>query len=91
VVKTMLVTTLALMTAVIVAAEEKPTSGKDMCLIAVKYCPNGEDYNIVEKYDRLKVEIAKGLAVYSPEELTHLKKSMKSSEEILTLLGIGCH
>jgi hypothetical protein len=91
VVKEMLVTTAVLMVAVIAAAEEKPATGKDMCLLAVKYCPNGEDYNIVEKYDRLKAEIAKVPAVYSPEELTHLKKSMKRTEETLTLLGIGCH
>jgi hypothetical protein len=91
VVKKMFVTTAVLMVAVIAAAAEKPTTGKDMCLIAIKYCPNGEDYNIVEKYDRLKAEIDKGLTVYSPEELTHLKKSLKRTEETLTLLGIGCH
>jgi hypothetical protein len=88
----MLVTTLVLMSAAIGAvAEEIPATGKDRCLLEIKFCPGGEEYNIAEKYDRLKVEIAKGQAVYSPEELKHLKKSMKASEEIMTLLGIGCH
>lgn len=74
-----------------VAADEQPAAGKDMCLFEAKYCPGGEEYNIAEKYDRLVVEVAKGLAVYSPEELKHLKSSKKDAEDVMTLLGLGCH
>jgi hypothetical protein len=73
------------------AADDKPVVGKDLCLFEAKYCPGGEEYNIAEKYDRLVVEVAKGLAVYSPEELKHLKTSKKDAEDVMTLLGLGCH
>lgn len=91
-VKALLITGAALVLAVGAAAGDTPAAaGKDLCLFDVKQCPGGEEYNIVDKYDRLKAEVAKGAAVYSPEELTHLKKSLKSAEDLLTLLGIGCH
>lgn len=91
-IKSGLVTTMLLMLTVAGAsADEKPVAGKDLCLFEVKYCPGGEEYNIAEKYDRLVVEVAKGLAVYSPEELKHLKSSKKDAEDVMTLLGLGCH
>ena len=90
--KVILMTIVMLMLSVmIVVAEEKPANGKDLCLFEVRYCPGGEEYNIAEKYDRLKEAVAKGLTLYTPGELVHLKKSMKAAEEIMQLLGLGCH
>lgn len=73
------------------ADEGQLPAGKDLCLFSAKFCAENEEYNIVEKYDHLKAALAKGAAQYSAEELKHLKKSLKSTEETLTLLGIGCH
>jgi hypothetical protein len=92
VIKSGLVTTLLLLLASAgAAADEKPAPGKDLCLFEAKFCPGGEEYNIAEKYDRLVIEVAKGLAVYSPEELKHLKSSKRDAEDVMTLLGLGCH
>ncbi|MBJ6724325.1 hypothetical protein [Geomesophilobacter sediminis] len=90
-VRTIVAAALVLGQVALASADDKQEIGKDRCLFDVKLCPGGEEYNIVDKYDHLKEALEKGASVYTPEELIHLKKSQKSTEETLTLLGIGCH
>ena len=54
------------------APETKPH--KDLCLLDSNNCKGNYRYDIVEKIRRLNTALKLGLAVYTPEELEHLKR-----------------
>lgn len=68
------------------AADSRDTE-KDWCLLGISNKCSGTTYiDLVEKVRRLDVAISKGTAVYTPEELEHLKKMLEEAHEIEELL-----
>lgn len=48
---------------------------KDQCLIVARNCVGGDD-SVLKRVERLNKEIGKGPAVYTPEELQHLRDQL---------------
>ena len=74
-------------TIAILAAEQCPVSfgefeklvqsgTRNQCLIVAKNCAM-EKYTVQQRVNELRVEIAKGGAVYAPDELRALKEQLK--------------
>lgn len=64
-------------------------SGKDMCLLDIKYCENKNYYNIVEKIVRIKAALAIGTKLYTTKEIEHLEYLYE--ESLYTCDRIECH
>ncbi len=57
-------------------------AGKNLCLLAGKNCPDRKD-TINEIIAKLKTEISKGTAVYTPAELRILQQKLDDYELML--------
>jgi hypothetical protein len=64
------------------------TANKDECLLVAKNCP-AENYSVQYRIDRLNAEIAKGTAVYTPEELSVLNQKLSDAYEELDSTNNG--
>lgn len=62
-----------------------PVQEKDTCLLYQDNCPDRKD-DIYQRIGRLKREIAKGSAVYTPEELRTLQQMLDDYEQLLDRL-----
>ncbi|AJY69350.1 hypothetical protein RW64_06870 [Geobacter sulfurreducens] len=62
-----------------------PAQGKDTCLLYHDNCPDRKD-DIYQRIARLRREIAKGPAVYTPEELRTLQQMLDEYEQLLDRL-----
>jgi hypothetical protein len=60
--------------------------GKDDCLVYGKNCPNVVD-SLPERIAKLKAEIAKGIKVYTAEELKLLERRLKEDNETMWVLN----
>ena len=56
-------------------------SQKDQCLLVAMNCPDNRIDTVRQRVDRLRREIAKGAAVYSPQELKALNEQLKWIQE----------
>lgn len=63
-------------------------NGKDLCLLASINCPASAD-SILERLERLKVEIAKGTSVYTSDELVRLQWKLRDVEQLIEALQYG--
>jgi hypothetical protein len=60
---------------------------KDWCLLGISNkCSGSTSIDLVDKIRRLDIAIKKGTAVYTPEELDHLKKMLDDAHETEELL-----
>ena len=66
-------------------ASEQQTKQKDECLLVARNCGNSA-ISIQDKIEKLKDEIAKGRAVYTPEELNNLKQKLDEVSRTLDFL-----
>ena len=64
---------------------EQQTKQKDECLLVAKRCGMSA-MSIQDKVEKLKEEIAKGRAVYTPEELDNLKQKLDDVSKTLDFL-----
>jgi hypothetical protein len=67
--------------------ESKPVIGKDLCLLDSAHCPGRQYYNLVEKIAHCRVALEKGAAVYSPEELEHLRHLLEEALDIADMIN----
>jgi len=61
------------------------TQKKDECMLVARNCGNSV-ISIQDKIERLKEEIAKGRAVYTPEELNRLQQKLDDVSRSLDFL-----
>jgi len=62
-------------------------SEKDWCLLGISdKCSGSTSIDLVDKIRRLDTAIGKGAAVYTPEELEHLKKMLEEAHDIEEIL-----
>ena len=61
------------------------TQKKDECMLVARNCGSSA-ISIQDKIERLKEEIAKGRAVYTPEELNNLKRKLDDVNKTLDFL-----
>ena len=66
--------------------EGDDTDKKDLCVLISVECGHSVQ-SIQDKIERLKEAIAKGTAVYTPEELRSLKQKLDEVNKTLDLLG----
>jgi len=62
----------------VTAKPEKTWGAKDECLLVARNCPS-PDYRVQERIHRLRDEIDKGTAVYTPEELGILRRKLEDA------------
>jgi uncharacterized small protein (DUF1192 family) len=60
--------------------------GKDMALLDATLSPTRVD-SLSERLARLRREISRGAAVYSPAELSRLQRQLEEYEELLKVLS----
>ena len=78
---------MALTVTVVPAAADSRDAEKDWCLLGIADKCNGTTtFDLPEKTRRLEAAIAKGPAVYTPEELKHLKAMLEEARQIKMLL-----
>lgn len=88
----MMLVTLVLLVAVAgrvlpVLSEDSDVAGKkDLCVLIAVECGHSAQ-SIQDRIERLKEAIAKGTAVYTPEELRSLKQKLDEVNKTLDLLG----
>jgi len=70
------------------AADTGQTNEKDLCLLYAQKCSDRTD-SLIEKISRLKAEIAKGDAVYTPAEITRLQVKLQEAEDMLDVILYG--
>lgn len=69
-------------------AADGQDSEKDWCLLGISdKCSGSITIDLVDKIRRLDIAINKGIAVYTPEELEHLKKMLEDAHETEDLLN----
>lgn len=66
-------------------APDQQRQQKDECLLTARRCGNTA-MSIQDKIERLKEEIAKGRAVYTPEELDNLRQKLNEASRTLDFL-----
>jgi len=66
-------------------ALDRQKQQKDECLLTARKCGNTA-ISIQDKIERLKDEIAKGRAVYTPEELNSLQQKLDEVSKTLDFL-----
>ncbi len=62
-------------------------ANKDECLLVAMNCP--KDFSTQERIDRLNTEISKGTSVYTPDELSMLKKELNDAYRDLNRGGMN--
>ena len=67
-------------------ADDDAAPQKDECLLLARQCGLSAQ-SIQDKIERLQEEIAKGTAVYTPEELRRLKQKLDEVSRTLDYLG----
>jgi len=58
--------------------QERYRGTKDECLLVARNCPS-PDYRLQERINRLRDEIDRGTAVYTPEELGVLRRKLEDA------------
>lgn len=71
-----------------VGGQEEKAGQKDECLLVAKNCPDRVD-SIQERINKLQMEINKGAAVYTPEELNILNKKLDDANWLLNNMNKG--
>ena len=88
----MMLTTLAVVTGMagsILPAfpgDEDSAKQKDECVLIARECGSSVQ-SIQDKIERLQGEIAKGTAVYTPDDLNLLKQRLDEVNKVLDMLG----
>ena len=59
---------------------------KDQCVLIARECGSSVQ-SIQDKIERLQEEIAKGTAVYTPDDLNLLKQRLDEVNKVLDMLG----
>jgi len=57
---------------------ERTRGAKDECLLVAINCPS-PDYRLQERINRLRDEIDRGTAVYTPQELSILRRKLEDA------------
>lgn len=70
----------------VLSGESDSADKKDLCVLIAVECGHSVQ-SIQDKIDRLKEEISKGTAVYTPEELRSLKQKLDDVNKTLDMLG----
>jgi hypothetical protein len=66
--------------------DEDAARQKDECVLIARECGSSVQ-SIQDKIERLQREIARGTAVYTPEELNLLKHRLDEVNKVLDMLG----
>jgi len=68
--------------------QEETNGQKDECLLVAKNCPDSVD-SIQQRIEKLQMEIKRGEAVYTPEELGILNQKLEDANRLLEGLNRG--
>lgn len=68
--------------------QEETSGQKDECLLVARNCPDSVD-SIQQRIEKLQMEIKRGDAVYTPEELGILNQKLEDANRLLEGLNQG--
>ena len=68
------------------AGDEDSAKQKDECVLIARECGSSVQ-SIQDKIERLQREIARGTAVYTPDDLNLLKQRLDEVNKVLDMLG----